>query len=802
MLLSALFVLAAAPVAVPSPYQTGVLTPPLIGTPSEAALAFANSRKAELGLDARTTLISSGAFSTRFGGSVHLQQSVNGLPIFGRKVVVTFDTAQRVVRVSNSMSTLGAAKLDTSLSLHDAIALASPEIEGAWLRTDGQPWGAAKKMVFVVNGELHIGFLVFIPTLKNSENWHVAIDGTDGSVLWTENRAWHANDAQVYPSSPGGLQGGVGVAQTMGVMLEHLKPDAGGYLVGDRIRALNSCPTAGCVPDAGPARVQGQQQTFQGPIDFDVAICDQQRRVTNDPLVHPSGNYVYAPVDPPGTAAISVNNAADWDEFAEVHGYYHVSKAYEAVRTLSVGPLARDGGFSPFVMRDTGANGDVPTVWVNVCDPDFAAAMDNGMGVYVSNSLARTDNAMYLARENMDLILLPPQVINGDALVIYQGTAADFAYDGPVLWHEFGHGAIHSTSDWQTVVTFDQRSSNNESSALHEGVSDLIAAMTGKRSIVGEYVGPRISPGTTSIRDVANTERCPDVLWGESHQDSLHFTGAVWEARQQFLGTDNGDTFDAAFYAAMVSFPPDVGFTSAAQIITDTIVAAFPGDAMARTKLTTIFDARGVTNCSKVLDVTNSLQVPRTYFNIPGTQFAGVADNLVVPGPYQFKIRVPRGAKSVSMQAQMQSFGGGGNSRLEFLAAADRPIAFAKNGTNIANDATARVVPTSSMGVVSAVLPIAVPCGGELNFALGGTSRRDRTLFNLTFAFEQADSCPEVDAGVPDAGMMQMPMTVRLVSVKEELGPRTEGCSCTTASPFALVVGALWLLRRRRQSRS
>src|SRR5688572_1331649 len=106
MLLSALLVLAAAPVVAPSPYQTGVFTPPLVGTPAEAALLFANSRKAELGLDARTTLISTGAFSTRFGGSVHLQQSINGLPIFGRKVIVTFDTAQRVVRVSNSMSTL------------------------------------------------------------------------------------------------------------------------------------------------------------------------------------------------------------------------------------------------------------------------------------------------------------------------------------------------------------------------------------------------------------------------------------------------------------------------------------------------------------------------------------------------------------------------------------------------------------------------------------------------------------------------------------------------------------------------
>jgi uncharacterized protein (TIGR03382 family) len=797
LLLPTLLVLCAAPVSLPDS-QTGVLTPPLVGTPQEAALRFAQSRKAELGLDPRTTLVPTGAFSTRFGGTVHLAQAVNGLPLSGRKVIVTFDTMQRVVRVSSTLAPLGALKLDTTLSLRDALALAAPEVEGAWRQQDGTPYGGAKKLLFPVNGEVHVGFLTFIPTLKNSESWHVAIDGTDGSVLWVQNRAWAANDAQVFTSSPGGLNAGVGVTQTVPAALTHLAADAG-FLNGDRIRALNCCPTAGCLPDAGPARAQGTTQTFQGPVNFDVAICDQRQRATNDPSLHPSGDYVYPPVDPPNTAAVGLSNLADWDEFVEVHGFFHVNKAYQAVVDLSTGPLARDGGFSPFAMRSTGPDDEKLAVWVNVFDPDFDNAMPNPQGVYVSDTLARTDNAMYLARENMDFLLLPPQVLKSDALVIYQGTAADFGYDGPVLWHEFGHGVIHSTADWDTVVTFDARSSNNESSALHEGVADLVAAMTGKRSIVGEYVGPRLDPNLPAIRNVDNQERCPDVLWGESHQDSLHFSGAVWQARQQFLGTDDGATFDAAFYAAMVSFPPDVGFESAARIITDTVVAAFPGDAMARSKLDGIFTGRGVTGCSKVLDVTNSLTVPRPFFGIPGTQFAGVADGLAVPGPFQFKIHVPRGAKSVSISGLMQAFN---NTRLQLLAAADRPITFAKNGTTIANDAMASAVPTvDGMGNVSGTVAINVPCGGDLHFAIAGTSRRDRSLYNLTFGFEQADSCPVVDAGVPDAGVPDAGLpTVRLVAVKEDLGAQVMGCTCSSASPFALAFGALWLLRRRHRA--
>jgi hypothetical protein len=532
--------------------------------------------------------------------------------------------------------------------------------------------------------------------------------------------------------------------------------------------------------------------TFQGTIDFDVAVCDQRQRATNDPAVHASGNYVYAPVDPPGTAAPSIAQPADYDEFAEVHAYHHVSKAYEAVRNLSVGPLARDGGFSPFSMRNVGTQ--LPAVWVNVSDADFNNAEPNPQGVYVSNTLARTENALFLARENMEFLLLPPQVLDSDALVIYQGAQVDFAYDGPVLWHELGHGIIHSTADWTTMVTLDSRSSNNESSALHEGVADLLAAVTGNDPIVGAYVGPRLDPNRPAIRNVDNTERCPDVLWGESHEDSLHFTGAVWAARQQhFLGTDQGATFDAALYAAIVSFPPDVNFESAARIITSSVALAFPQNTSARTNMEASFDARGVTNCSKVLDVTNTLNVPREYFGIPGAAFAEVTTGNAVPGPYQFKIHVPRGAKSVTVTMQGGG-GGGGTVRMQVLASANQPITFARSGAmDLINDARKTVVPTNSNGTQTGKVLIDVPCGGDLHFALGNTSQRDRTLFNVGYSYEEADTCPEpvVDAGTPE------PEPVVIPAAQETLGGKVEGCGCSSTVPF-LLFPALLLFRRRR----
>jgi hypothetical protein len=200
------FVMSALPVS----FADGVLTPPLVGLPGAAAVNFANSRKAELGLDPRSTLVVSKQLSTRFGGVVHLEQQVDGLTVHGAKVIITFDEQQRVVRVSSSLRRFTDVVTAPKLTGAQALELATHEVDGAWLRTDGVPYGGYKKQAFRIGSTLHVGFLTFVPTLKNSESWHVAIDATDGAVLFVENRAHASKDAKVYASSPGGLAGGVG----------------------------------------------------------------------------------------------------------------------------------------------------------------------------------------------------------------------------------------------------------------------------------------------------------------------------------------------------------------------------------------------------------------------------------------------------------------------------------------------------------------------------------------------------------------------------------------------------------------
>lgn len=805
--LTLLLSLGAAPVVLPPTVPTGpvleqgVLSPPRQGDLLAIARQYVVDHAAALRLSPLSTLGEPKTFGTRFGGSAHFPQRFAGLPLHGASVVVTFDGMGRIVRVASSLSDASVVRTDAVIDVTQARRTAAQAVDTALLQADGTPFGGYLERAFAVRGEVHRGYWIWVPTASPKENWHVAVDATDGAVLFTENRVHRGFEADVFDPAPPAV-GSVASAQRRRVTLTDLPADAG-TLTGNRVRVWGCCPTAGCQMNAQPRRVTGNFQTGQGSIPYDMAVCDRRQTATNDPALHASGDFVYAPIDPPTGARPSYASAADWDAFAEVMGYFHVVKVYDTFAGLSRGPLVTDAGvFSPFVQRDN-AIGRPFATWVNASEPDLQTATRGATGI-VSNDLSRVSNAMFLPREQMGGVSVPENAFDTDALVIYQGDEADFSYDGPVLWHEFGHGLVYSTSDWDTLVAFDERSANNESSALHESVADIIAFMTGGQSAIGTYIAAR-TQSETALRNANNTFACPDVLQGESHVDSQHFTGAVWEARSgPFRGSDDGRTFDAAFYAALVSFPKNVDFATAAQIVSHAVGLAFPGRSDAEQAMLGIFRSRGVVGCSKVLDLTDRLRVPRSFYGVAGTGSAGLLQGSLVPGPHQFKLRLPRGAKSLSFTAQLFSFGN--NVGVRLLTKTGRAITFTRAGGSISNDAELTVTPTiPAQGQVRGTTPLRVACGDELYFTLANTSGRERTLGNLTFTYEELDSCPQ-DAGTPmDAGTnsgsdagQQPPQPTSLALAPDQLGSIPAGCGCN-AAPLPLL-GLLALLTRRRRA--
>jgi hypothetical protein len=763
----------------------------------------------------------------------------------------------RVVQVSSSLVSTRPLRSAVSMSEASALKLASRQVPFPALVKDdpSHAYGGAKAFYFAVDEELHAGWLVNVASYDRTKNWYVGLDGVTGEVLFVQNRVYTAeHDVNAYAVSPGGRDAGVGATPTVlgslaradggsfiGTTCEVYQADGGfeitsndgGVLCGDQLTSYNCCTNLGCVPDAGPRRIVGPTSFMGFMLNVDIPVCDRVNQATNQ---RPEGDYRYPPIDPPtNRTAVEFNDPANSDTFAHVHAFYHVNRIYDWARSLS-GVAATtfptvQPAIGPFRMRDERRMpARKPAVLTNIVTPSFDIGNIEGLpgclmgaGACRIRSFGRIDNAMFLPVEGFAQFPLPGLSTGVDTMILFQGDGADSAYDATILWHEFGHGLIYATSGLTLgELALDNRSANNEGGAMHEGFSDYIAGAFGGASEVGPYFGPRAGqqmmmmagvPQDTYARSLTNTFSCPDVLWGEVHQDGHHVSAALWAGRAANQGTDNGTTYDAAFYAMLVSLAPNADFAAAAASMAARVTTAFGGPAGAA--MTQTFTSKGVIGCSKVLEVTSTTP-PRRLYLTPGAPMA--LRNTNIPGPFQFKLRVPNGAQRIRFRGAQGGgggFGGGATPALNLLAKSTGPITFTRTGGQITQDAewtgTGQAV-SGGQGMpamLDAPLEVRVPCGAssEVHVAIsnrgGGAQLQNfqveaEPLVNCMFPVDAGmpmDAGVEEDAGIPEetkrlplAGIVVQPMA-------------QSGCGCS-AVEAPMLLAALALMRRMFRRRA
>lgn len=840
--------------------ELGLLSAPLPGDLSQSAKQWALSRREHYGLHPNSSLRFDVGFATRFGASLHYLQQLDGLEVYQAKLVVTVDERARVVQVASSLVGPRPVRSDASLGEAAALSLAAKQVPFAALvkENPSRAYGGAKAYYFAVNDELHAGWLVHVASYDRTKNWFVGLDAITGEVLFVQNRMHHAeSDANVYPVSPGGRDAGVGATPTVVAPLTHADggsfvgntcelflADGGfetvdndaGVLCGDQLTSYNCCTNIGCVPDAGARRIAGPTNFMGFMINLDIPVCDRVNQATNQ---RPEGDYRYAPVDPPQNAmVVELNDPANSDTFAHVHAFHHVNRIYDWVRGLSTHAPAvfptQQPAIGPFLMRDERRTpARKPAVLANVVTPSFQNLADiegipgclpppigQNMGTCRVKAFGRIDNAAFMPVEQFAQLPIPGLATGVDTLMIFQGNAADAAYDATVLWHEFGHGVIYATA----ALTFDEialdnRSANNEGGALHEGMADYISGAFGNLAEVGPYFGPRAVPAGAMtgvrqdgyLRSLDNTLTCPDVLWGEVHEDSQHVSAALWAGRKANVGSDNGATYDAAFYAMLVSLAPNADFAAVANVMAMRVATAFGAPAGAA--MTQTFMSKGVIGCSKVLDVTNATE-PRPYFATPTG--SGTLRSANIPGPFQFKIKVPNGAQRLHVRGIQQGgggFGGGAAPALTILTKDNGPITFTRNGAQITPDTgvgSAQLQAPMS-GMLDGYVDVRVPCGATSEIHVAITSRGGgATVQNLQIEAEPLVNCmfPVPDAGMMpvDAGMMtEMDAgttgeDTKKLPVAGIIAQPTaaQGCGCNAMEGGA-VLGLLALLSARRR---
>jgi Zn-dependent metalloprotease len=162
---------------------------------------------------------------------------------------------------------------------------------------------------------------------------------------------------------------------------------------------------------------------------------------------------------------------------------------------------------STIVERDAFYHCQVVHDFIKMLDPDLTV-MDFQMQVNIN--VAGSCNAFYQSWDH--------------SLNFYAagGNCPNIAQIGDVSYHEWGHAL--------TDLQYEAGGSSGPNGAVDEGFSDFLACIITNQSLIGRGFTGRGS----YLRNIHNTNRYPEDWIGESHNDGLIISGALWDFRLLF----------------------------------------------------------------------------------------------------------------------------------------------------------------------------------------------------------------------------------------------------------------------------
>ncbi|MCA9583936.1 MAG: M36 family metallopeptidase [Myxococcales bacterium] len=558
----------------------------------------------------------------RYGDGDHIvrfAQLWRGLPVIGRGAAVRLDARGEPVLVAANVASVMPATASPTLTAGAAAIASAPYSPAAVTERDAKlvvwspPHGDAR-LAWVVLPTIPAG----VPTAPR-----IVLDAQTGDVIEARDTVVFAK-ARVYNFNP--------VSTPTLTDAELPQTPNGQTLTSDFITSNN------CIDNKTVKSVN-----FFG-FPMNLHVCDLVQTATADQ----AGDFIYEPADQAGSPE------AKKDSFSEVSIYFHTARAYEYFRALG-------GDASAQVVKDKPlrvvANLQIPA---GLASGDLSAAADP------NKPLDTFSNAFFSpANGGLGQIFQQLYGIKEGGLWFGQGPNRDYAYDGDVVYHEFGHAIVDRTlglGAWH----LDKFGAIDAPGAMNEGLADYFAAAITGDSAVGEYASKDISQNLGAIRDLDNQDKCPSALVGEVHFDSTLFSGAMWAARKSLPEADRAK-MDAGVYKAMRMNPGqlDVGYDDVAKLFLTTLDFDAPAAGAALRKEMT---ARGVLpGCDRVFVYDGKpLKAPVAGaggYAAPGLQDLGLAG--VAPGILQIKLDVD-GAKSgkVNVSFKARAGGGGGGNPL------------------------------------------------------------------------------------------------------------------------------------------
>jgi hypothetical protein len=382
-----------------------------------------------------------------------------------------------------------------------------------------------------------------------------------------------------------------------------------------------------------------------------------------------NGNFIYEDWDD----GIKFKNDPD-DLYSEVSVYYHIAKIYKYILGLGIKDFTHLGNHRVSTEKN-------PIIGVsNFRMPSSAT------------SLSPMDNAFYSPHDPFfSEMFFSNFDYNGDIIVLGQGSKGDFAYDGDVIYHEFGHAVVEGTAGLEYRSFPDKYGYSNEALALNEGMADTFSFIISEDPCLGEYVseafgamyGMEKHGEFYCLRYADNDNIVNESFIGESHHDGLPAVSAHWKmfkaAKEK--GYDMDD-FAKFFMQSLMSIPrSDLQFGGWAKVLLSVIEDSNISE-MADT-FEEILEEKGFFNEVRARNIKNKAQ----YFMSGGiAQYQGMPSSSieveidgstmeVAPMYIQFYYDVPECIDTLTITGTARTQdGSGSNPRYNILVRKENPV--------------------------------------------------------------------------------------------------------------------------------
>ncbi|MGE0548791.1 MAG: hypothetical protein AB7O24_23945 [Kofleriaceae bacterium] len=537
---------------------SGELSAPATAAPDAVVRGFLAGRQDLISATALASLDTAAVRSVGGGSVVTMHRYHQGLPVIGGSVTARTDAAGRVRWVKSS-----AVDVSETFSVAPAIddraiiarVAAMPRFADATFEH------ARVTPVIVAVGAYasapRLAWQIELALDAKLRALQIFADASSAEILMVTDRIRRAGEhrARIFKTSP------LSTPERTDVVLSRL-PSGTKTLVDAAFDVYNCVDRRTCSPWPDDDGVM--QPTHMCSFEK-LAMADQ------------TGSFMG--IQPPAAPAT-------WaDPFAELQAYYHLQRGIGVLRERLGDPtLLADVRYTVVV--------NAPSQFMG--QPTVCVADDNGVPrVPDDNQFGYLENAAFGPLNELPGGVMLPDPLNAPTMFFGQGAQGDFAYEGNVAYHEFGHGMFHfigsRTSNAKTYP--DELGTDPSQGAMDEAFADYFAAtITGDPSI-GNYVG-----GGTEFRTADNAKTCPNDITGEEHDDSEPLSGALWTIRKALSDADRA-AMDAGILTVMMGITDADDFGTVAESLVAELSVRLSAEGSQRVK--SEIEARGfLTECN------------------------------------------------------------------------------------------------------------------------------------------------------------------------------------------------------------